>query len=266
MICKLCGDTRMLKVRQVNKPDKYEMYVGISAPVCRSWYRCLSCGLYNQLHRTYPLDELMPIYTNGYRDEDFRDETLDETFRKIRDLPPQESENRYRVRWLLQRIHGKHSLLDIGSGFGIFPYTMKWHGFDVTCLEPNKASAAFINGKLKMICHNAFFEDAVKWLPKCKVVSAIHVLEHTKDPEGFLKDIGHVMQPEGLLFLEVPDAEEFSTLPEDHDEFNSTHLYFFDVSTLFRLVEYAGFRVRDIHRVHHKTRDLKRILLVGDKC
>jgi 2-polyprenyl-3-methyl-5-hydroxy-6-metoxy-1,4-benzoquinol methylase len=93
----------------------------------------------------------------------------------------------------------------------------------------------------------------------------IHILEHVADPDGFLYLAKECLMPKGKLYVEVPDAVEFDYLPETHDEFNSCHVHFFDAPTLYKLVEAAGFRVEDIHRVRYKKRDLSRILVLA-KC
>ena len=262
MICKVCGSTKWLRIRQYNKPDKYESYVGIGPPVCRRWMRCLSCGLY-QAFRSYPLEKLLPIYTDGYRSGDFRGETIEETFQRIVDLPPEESENVYRIRWLTQRI-SRCSLLDIGSGFGIFPYVMKLRGYASFCIEPNEQSSTFIQKHLGLPCLPEFFANTVYEPKAFDCVSVIHVLEHIEDPESFLVDVKKVLKPDGKLFVEVPDAVEFDYLSDGHDEFNSCHTLFFDVPTLYRLVEYSGFKVKDVHRVHHEKRNLSRILMLAE--
>jgi hypothetical protein len=258
MICNVCGSNEWVPRRCYRGADKYEKFVGIPEPVFRQWMRCNRCGLF-KCHHNYDTDLLKPIYTNGYRSEEFRNESIEETFQKVAKLPPDESENIYRVRWLKDRV-SPTTLLDIGSGFGIFPYTMKWHGFDATCWEPNIDSAKFIENKLNLRTFCDFFGPIVgeRW----KIVSMVHVLEHVKDPEGFLFWGREICN--GKLFVEVPDAIEFEYLPREHDEFNSCHLYFFTVASLVRLVDASGFQVTDVHRVRTKTRNLSRIMLLAD--
>jgi len=262
MICNVCGSDEWVLRRCYRGADKYEKFVGIPEPVLRQWMRCNRCGVFKCRHN-YDIDLLKPIYTNGYRSEEFRKESIEETFQKVAKLPPDESENTYRVRWLKDMV-SPTTLLDIGSGFGIFPYTMKWHGYEVSCIEPNEDSALFIEKNLGIDCLPLFFGEDLEVIsyPKPGIISMIHVLEHTKDPESFLRDAQKVCN--GKLFVEVPDAVEFEYLEPEHDEFNSCHLFFFTVPSLVQLVDASGFQVTDVHRVKTKTRNLSRIMLLAD--
>jgi 2-polyprenyl-3-methyl-5-hydroxy-6-metoxy-1,4-benzoquinol methylase len=94
------------------------------------------------------------------------------------------------------------------------------------------------------------------------VVSVIHVLEHIEDPVEFLISLHDSLKPDGKLFIEVPDAIEFETLIPIHDEFNSCHTHFYDVSTLCRVLARSVYNVTDIHRKYYKERNLHRIMAV----
>ncbi len=47
-----------------------------------------------------------------------------------------------------------------------------------------------------------------------------------------------------------------------HDDFNSCHTHFYDISTLTKTVERAGFKVTDIHREYYPDRSLSRIMAI----
>jgi SAM-dependent methyltransferase len=201
------------------------------------------------------------MYREGYRAEDFRGKTIKQAFDEIMNLGGK-SENFYRIYWLQHKLRPKFGtgyLLDIGSGFGIFPNEMKNFGYDVTCIEPNEDSRNFIENELEIDCYDKF-DPGIHIASD--IVSIIHVLEHMQDPEVFLYEARKALVSRGVLFIEVPDSVEFNYLPKDSDEFNSLHLHFFNVANLYNLVERCGFNVTDIHRVHYTERDLRRILLL----
>jgi 2-polyprenyl-3-methyl-5-hydroxy-6-metoxy-1,4-benzoquinol methylase len=262
MDCLLCGSDNFSQVFSYTTADKYEKWCRLNGMI-RFWNKCSRCGMYQAWH-SYDPDELAPVYKEGYRNAGFRGETVEEVFNKILRLPKEESENLYRAEWFKNHIgFGNGTVLDIGSGFGIWPWTLDSMSWKVQCIEPNKESCAFINDSLGIPCHLGFFSHGLDQL--WDVVSVVHVLEHIKNIGTFLDKIYDALRSDGRLFIEVPDACEFSYLPKEHDEFNSCHLYFFDLSTLSRLLERHKFSIMDAHRVHYEKRNLSRIMALCRK-
>ena len=253
MKCKVCGSNGWLNYNLTKQPDKYEKWMGIT-DVKRCWRKCLGCGLWHH-RRNYSLSELEKIYEDGYRHPDFRGETISETFEKIMNIP--NNENLTRVEWLTNVWDWPNTLLDIGSGLGVFPCLIENHT-NVHCVESNNDSIEFIKN-LGIPC--------TKDIPdkKFDMVSVIHVLEHIEDPIEFLVGLHNSLRPNGNLFIEVPDAIEFERLPPFSDEFNSCHTHFYDVATLCRVLGRANYDVTDIHREYYKERNLHRIMAVCQK-
>lgn len=257
--CYLCGSDGRVK-RVYNSSDKYEKLIGINKDV-RVWYVCQSCGLTWQTN-SLTESNLKDIYSH-YRDTSFRNESVKEIFLRIDNLDQKESENEYRFRWFSKHVGiEKGCLLDIGSGFGIWPNVMVRHGWEVVCVEPNEESCKFINEYLNIPCSATYgLEDVGNGY---NVISLVHVLEHISNPIKMLKEINERLVKDGRLFVEIPDAMEFDYLDCEHDEFNSTHLFFYDTASIYNLLSRV-FDVTDIHRVHHKSRGLYRILALCRK-
>jgi 2-polyprenyl-3-methyl-5-hydroxy-6-metoxy-1,4-benzoquinol methylase len=238
--------------------DKYMQSAGIDRGW--SWYLCGDCGLYFQKDPMPPY-QLEKIYAH-YRDQSIRDASIEDEFDRIMAIMPQESENYYRYRWFGSHYQGEKRLLDIGSGLGVWPYQIKTAlGFDVQCVEPNLGCCDFINDSLNIPCICGYFYPEA-FNETFDVVTIIHVLEHMLEPKQFLLQIKEVMHPKSQLFIEVPDSCEFECLELTNDEFNSCHLWFFNIQTLSTLVERAGYNVTHIHRVQYKQRNLSRILML----
>jgi SAM-dependent methyltransferase len=64
-----------------------------------------------------------------------------------------------------------------------------------------------------------------------------HVIEHLEDPAAEIAAIEKVLKPEGALFLEAPNGAGNRSLPIDD---NRSHLHFFGVASLTRLLAGAG--------------------------
>lgn len=76
------------------------------------------------------------------------------------------------------------------------------------------------------------------------VVSMYEVLEHLSEPMGLLKALRGLLQPSGLLIVEVPDGTGFDNLTRGGPwgiADGLDHLNAFDPTTLTRMVERAGF-------------------------
>lgn len=254
--CILCNSTGSLK-RLYNGSDKYQRLIGIKQDT-RCWFRCKSCGLMWQTNCLSDSD-LKSIYSH-YRDTSFRNESVKDVFLRIDNMNPAESENEYRYQWFRNHIGmEKGTLLDVGSGFGVWPNKLSAHGWDVVCVEPNEESCDFINEYLNLPCSKSYGLSEVG--NGYDVITLVHVLEHIESPVILLREIRDRMNDDGRLFIEVPDSVEFEYLEHDHDEFNSTHLFFYDTAAIYNLLSRV-FYVTDIHRVHYKSRNLSRIMAV----
>lgn len=259
MNCYLCGNEQLTPVFTYTEPDKYLNAIGLKENK-RTWWHCPKCDLYTNTNRLSE-EQIQQAYLN-YRNIEMRGTTVEEEFNRIIDIPAGESECEQRIEWLDKNLHIKGPMLDIGSGLGIFPYLMQYHAKTVYCIEPEPESARFINEDLKIECRNQFYKPGL--FPKANLVTLVHVLEHMKNPRQFLGKVKSDMLPDGKLFIEVPDALEFTYLGLDHDEFNSLHLFFYTMSSLIRMVKSAGFIPMIVERVRYGERNLSRLLMLCD--
>ena len=263
MECLICGRFGLNTIFSYASADKYEKYCKLKGHI-RFWQQCENCGFYQAWH-TYDTENLDYVYVNGYRDTGFRHESIKDVFVKISNLPNSESENHYRTQWFRNHIgFGNGQVLDIGSGFGIWPWSLNNMSWNVECIEPNKESVDFINTVLGIKCYPGFFNSCLE--KKWDVISVVHVLEHIRNIDSFLHRIWTGLKDAGRLFIEVPDACEFNYLPKGHDEFNSCHLWFFELATLERLLKRNGFEIEHAHRVFYPKRKLSRIMMLCSKC
>jgi hypothetical protein len=74
------------------------------------------------------------------------------------------------------------------------------------------------------------------------IVSCRYIVEHTAEPVRALQSLGHLLNPAGLLLVEVPDSSKFLTT-RDYCFLWEEHTSYFVEDTLRRLAETAGYRV-----------------------
>lgn len=134
-------------------------------------------------------------------------------------------------------------LLDFGCGDGGFvglaaEFGFEAHGVDFSASRRRRAEARGL----------ALVPDLDHWnrnrLGQVDAVTMIEVLEHLVDPVAALREVATVLEPGGVLLIEVPDCSGIDT-PGDFGEFNHLnpleHVNAFVPATLERLCSRVGF-------------------------
>jgi 2-polyprenyl-3-methyl-5-hydroxy-6-metoxy-1,4-benzoquinol methylase len=137
-------------------------------------------------------------------------------------------------------------LLEVGCARGDFLRVAKEH-FTVVGVEPNEELA----------------NDAVAFAPVDRgviethpygdydVAASFHVIEHTDSPRRFLEAIAARVRPEGIVVIETPNIHSlpFRLLKSRWRQFIPEHYFFFDETTMARLMSEAGLKVERIARI-----------------
>ena len=227
--------------------------------------RCATCGsennehLWSNLkkesprHKTQPLDVmickdcgLVFLDLTGLAEETlFEYYSTSNTFEKPGPLPEGHKALReHQVNWAMENLPegaNPQSFLDVGCGAGYIANLYKQKSDDVFGTDLSHAMIANlkdlygIEGK-----QGPFSADLVN--RKFDFVSCITVLEHMYDPYYEILEMKKCINPDGFLFLEVPDAEfPRSDTIVDHLAFD--HLWHWCIPTLARLMERCGFKI-----------------------
>jgi 2-polyprenyl-3-methyl-5-hydroxy-6-metoxy-1,4-benzoquinol methylase len=193
---------------------------------------CTGCGLL----QTNPRPDaagLDSFYTHHYRrlyqGVDDPDAAYVSAYRKDERL-------RYTAAHLLQvlRLGPQSHLLDYGCGEGSLFVALRQAGFEgrLSGVEPNARFAAFAAQQGRA--------SVTAGLPEVHDLDAVvlnHVLEHLADPVGLLGALRQRMKPQGLLYIDVPDAERYARVGDLH----LAHILHFTARTLPTVVAAAGF-------------------------
>ncbi len=144
----------------------------------------------------------------------------------------------------LEPAHNTHPRrsLDIGSSSGEFVYLMHTLGFQAKGIEPHAGYATYARNMLGIDVNNVTLQQGLAseaaW--SLDLISMFHVLEHLPDPVSALRTMGEKLKPEGLLYIEVPNALR---LCSPHYMFFRAHTLYFTGETLRNLLEIAGFKI-----------------------
>ena len=113
----------------------------------------------------------------------------------------------YYGRWLDQvrifRQGRTGSLLDIGCGLGMFLRLAKEKEFQVTGIEPNAEAAKYLGREYGIEVSNTLLEN-YRGRQRFDVVTMWDLLEHLADPARAISMVKMLLNPGGILVLEIP--------------------------------------------------------------
>lgn len=243
-------------VFRYDAPPSGEMCVDLGSHKYQRAY--LRCALCRHWYSENPLD-LSRLYESAYVSATYGDR-FRETFLRILALPPERSDNTARVARVLRFAHacvtpGKTpTLLDIGSGLGVFPYRMKEAGWDCTVLDPD---ARAVEHATTVVCVRAIKGDFLTIDPdqvgRFDLMTFNKVLEHVIDPIGMLQRATGFLRPNGRVYIELPDGEVASQHGSQREEFFIEHHHVFSAGSLSMLAERAGFLTLSVERLHEPS-------------
>lgn len=140
----------------------------------------------------------------------------------------------------------RHAVLEIGSATGYFLHALKGKVDSVRGVEPNAAHAAFANGRGVPTDSDVRSADGRRF----DLVFLYYVLEHVKEPHGFLRQIRRLLRGRGAkLILEVPNGDEalvslYRSRAYDDFVWQRAHCSYFTPRVLSGLLNRHGFKTR----------------------
>ena len=249
MTCPLCGGTRFDHVFRYTEPPEREtkFELGDQAYV-RDIERCATCGHFLNRHQL----DLDALYSGAYMDSTYADDRLVQTYERIMALPPERSDNRARVQRVVAECGSSGTVLDVGSGLGVFPAAMKQAGWTVTALDPDPRAVAHTRERIGVTGVQADFMEADD-LGSFDLVSFNKVLEHVDDPVAMLARARDLVDDAGTVYVELPDGEVAAGFGPDREEFFIEHIHVFSMASMCLLAQQAGFVVESSSRLHEPS-------------
>lgn len=152
------------------------------------------------------------------------------------------------------------SVLDVGTGIGVFVYLARKAGFRAEGLEPHQGYASYGTSVLNVKIQNKTLGNARIEQASLDAVVMHHVLEHLRNPLEAMKKAHEFLKDSGLLIIEVPNIMGRYHAP--NRQFHLAHLHYFSPWTLKAVASRAGFSLQSL-RLHRGT---KHILAVFEKA
>lgn len=198
--------------------------------------------------------DLGALYDGDYWDRTYGGGRIAATFEKIMGLPRDRSDNRARVsvvdgycRNRLRR-DAARTLLDVGAGLAVFPAAMRDAGWQAVALDPDPRAAAHAceNARVEALTAD-FMTDDIDG--RFDLVSFNKVLEHVPDPVSMLARASSVLAADGVVYVELPDAEGALSDGPEREEFFLEHHCAFSAVSFAMLATRSGFSLDLLERV-----------------
>lgn len=225
MFCNLCR-SKDFKKRKGTVRDNKNLEI----------FECTDCGLVF-LSENNHIDENFYENSNMHQSFDFykwRNETLVDDTR--------------RFEFLKNSLINK-KILDFGSGNGGFLKLTKNISKRVLGVELEKAIIPFYKEENISLENNL---DNIN--EKFDIITSFHVIEHIKEPLKILDKLKNLLEDNGRLIIEVPNANNALLTIYENEAFSnftywSCHLYLYTHHTLNLLAKQTGFEVEFIKHI-----------------
>lgn len=139
---------------------------------------------------------------------------------------------------------GSAKLLEVGCGHGEVLMEARKRGFAVSGIEISPHAAAVANGRLGLQAVQVGSIEEVSLPPgHFDAILAADVIEHVRDPKGFLMRARALLSPGGVVVLVTPSLDSWTRryLRRRWMEYKIEHLYYFSAKSMRCLLERCGF-------------------------
>lgn len=220
------------------------------------WFECSNCGVffskqYNDIDKVY---EDKSLYDASYD----KNEILIR-YNKILSIPAEKSDNLRRVERFLEyfeqykKLHNikksNYSLLDIGSGLGVFLSKLKIdERFVLKALELNPVAVEHLIGNVGVNTCKGHMQD-LNFEKEFDLITLNRVLEHIQDPIHMMKLIVESIKYSGLIYIELPDSISYKLDGSGNEAFSSGHYMVYNPKSIEYLFNKAGVLLYSMGRV-----------------
>src|SRR5262245_14140469 len=250
-----CEGAHLAPSFSYDKPPAGETRFDFGQTYHREYRHCVLCGHFFSRHEM----DLSTLYGGAYVEATYGAQ-MRATYDRIMSLPSENSDNAGRVARVLSFAE-RHlpargrlpRLLDIGSGLAVFAARMRAAGWDCTALDPDPRAAEHARSLGLTAVADDFLVMDLTGLGGFDAVSLNKVIEHVDQPVAMLRRSAGVLDPAGLVYVEVPDGDAASTEGPGREEFFIEHHHVFSPASVALTAKRAGFSTVAIERLREPS-------------
>lgn len=148
---------------------------------------------------------------------------------------------------LIEKDISEKRVVEVGSAKGYLLALMKQLGWIVQGIEISSSASNYAYTKFSVPTHTGTVDSYSNSNEKntFPLVLAIDVLEHVPDPISFVQSINKIIQKNGILIIDTPNANStnLKILKNKWEAFIPFHIYFFSESNLREILSRMGYSV-----------------------
>lgn len=245
--CVSCGDN-ILAMRHSGhqwRPDRLSAAAFRCTSVgTRSYppvYVCLNCGL-RQVPGSLIPDKLESHYSA----------VVDEQY--ISHSAARRRQFRRCLTQIAKWIPANASLLEVGAYCGYFMAEASRRGYNIDGVEPSRWATDYardVEG-INVVC-GFLGESRDKLKPRYDAVVSWDVLEHVRDPVGFVRECGDMLETDGLLLFSTLDVASWlpRLLGRRWPWLMDMHIQYFDSRSIKHVLRRGGFELVGVESYTH---------------
>ena len=202
----------------------------------KRYARCRGCGVVRLYDRV--TEGRLGVLYGGYYAQD--DPPPDALRRQLAN--PTFAHRRRRLDGVVDA--GRRRILEIGCGDGNFLAHLRGHGWAVAGTEYDAGTAALVRRRHGIDVAVGDVADGPPPGAPYPVITAYHVLEHVYRPAAWLRAVRGMMEPGGVLHLQVPNHASLTRVMTGAawaSMLFPQHVWFFTPRTLAALLRREGF-------------------------
>jgi SAM-dependent methyltransferase len=152
-------------------------------------------------------------------------------------------------------------VLDVGCASGRLLANIRERGFPcVTGLDPSPACAAAAARLYGIDVRTMTLREIAESAERFDVVIMVGVLEHLRDLDSAFAQLRALLNPAGLLYVEVPDVTAFADWPNaPYQDFSTEHINFFSPVSLRNIMRRHGF-IEVFLEQNHREQSYKTVM------
>lgn len=243
VVCALCGGQQITVVATKGIMQK------LGRPVDVTNVMCNRCGLVFMNPR--PSEQEYSAIYQQYGEQRHALNSKEAIIAYLRSIEKKSKSNDV-AEFLRPYVSAGGRAVDIGAGQGMLVKALRDKlGLDIQGVEPGILLSTTVQEYLGVLMFTGTLDDFLKTNPgeNFSLIVLHHVLEHFADPVARLRALRGLLQPGGVVYIEVPNVLDFKK--PVYQFFDLLHPFSYSPTTLAGMLKQGGFKIIGWNETKH---------------